>query len=144
MFTKDKAMHSLNVANFMRNRAPLLGLDPDKAWLIGYIHDIGYVIDAKDHNELGAGIISEYSQELERYILFHDFSGVPTDHMEFLLRLADLTVDETGKYVGINERIKSILRRDCTATRDRLDKSVDNLAEYAVANGLWDIMECCY
>lgn len=144
MFSKDKAIHSLEVANFMKDRAYILKLDADKAWLVGYIHDIGYTKTNDNHAKAGSEMIQDYSDDLAYYISVHDSLNYPKDHMEFLLRLADLVVDETGKYVGIKNRIDSICRRRSSIKRENLEKMVLELERYAVDNNIKNVMRDCY
>lgn len=143
-FTKDKAIHSLEVANFMRSWAPTLNLDPDKAWLIGYTHDIGYIFGSANHSTTGCALMSEFSNDLARYILAHDSTDEPEDDMEFLLCLADLVVDETGKYVGIDERIKSIGRRRSDIDIDVIKSCAALVESYAIKNGYIDLYRRCF
>lgn len=140
-FTTNKALHSLEVANFMRNRAPLLGVDPDKAWLTGWCHDIGYVHGGPYHNESGAQMACLYSDELAEYVRLHDSKEPIKDHLQFLLVLADWVIDETGKYVGVHERAQSILRRDCLVSEENLKMYIRRLAEYAEKHNLEDFYE---
>ena len=144
MFSKDKAIHSLEVANFMKDRAEILGLKPDEAWLIGYIHDIGYSKTIENHAKAGAKMLEGYSEDLSYYVQMHDCLAYPANHMEFLLRLADLVVDETGKYIGIKNRIDSICRRKIAVKRENLEKMLLELERYAVDNNLKNIMKDCY
>lgn len=140
-FTTNKALHSLEVANFMRNRAPLLGINPDEAWLLGWCHDIGYVHGGPKHNETGAVMADWFSNRLSKYVRLHDSKEPIEDHLQFLLVLADWVIDETGKYVGVNERLHSILRRDYGVNEEDLRMHVRNLAEYAERYGLKDFYE---
>lgn len=140
-FTTNKALHSLEVANFMRNRAPLLGVDPDEAWLLGWCHDIGYVYGGLKHNESGSAMANLFSDKLSKYVRLHDSKEPIEDHLQFLLILADWVIDETGKYVGVHERLQSILRRDCNVSEEDLRMHVRNLAEYAEKHNLEDFYE---
>ena len=142
-FTHDKALHSLNVANFMKAWAPKLGLNPDDAWVIGWLHDVGYTEVVEGHNEYGAHMLGKFSTELAHYISVHDANAVIQDDMEFLLHLADFVVDETGKHVGINERIKSINLRNGFYVAERLESEKDYLWKYAVEHGYSDIFDKC-
>lgn len=142
-FTNNKAIHSLEVANFMRNRAEALGLNSEHAWLIGYIHDIGYIYGGPNHNQLGYAIMAPFSKDLANYIYLHDSKDEIKSHMEFLLRLADFVIDETGKYVGMAERKNSILRRDINVDIKNLEDSINAIEEYAAKHNLIHIIEYC-
>jgi putative nucleotidyltransferase with HDIG domain len=144
MFTKDKAIHSLEVANFMRGRAEMLGLNPDDAWLIGYTHDIGYLYGSTKHGDTGCKIASKFSETLGKYIASHDKFEPIKDNMEFLLRLADFVVDETGRYVGMIECMNSILRRRPNMSKEKLMQFIKYIEEYAEENNLKHIIENCF
>lgn len=142
-FTKDKAMHSLGVANFMRVWAHKLNLDENKAWLIGYIHDIGYMIESNNHSYHGKELMAPYSQELSYFIGKHDTSEPIKDNMEFLLRVADLTIDHEGRYVGMEVRRNSICMRDGNKVHAILDEQIRNIKDYAEKHGFTEIIEVC-
>lgn len=139
----DKALHSIKVAEFMKAWAPKLNLNPDEAWIIGYVHDIGQMEGIKDHGEVGYQMMKDVSPMLAHYIRIHECINPIEDDMEFLLKLADMSVDNMGNFVGINARVKSIRMRDGDATIDILNSCVGFIRDYANEHSYTDIYSFC-
>lgn len=56
--SENLAQHCRNVANLMRAWAPLLNLDAEETWLLGWLHDIGYTLgDNEHHAHLGGELL---------------------------------------------------------------------------------------
>ena len=145
LFGKDKAVHSLAVANFMKSWAPAVGVNENDAWLIGYLHDIGYILDKEGHSVLGSDMLSQHSEYLADYVRRHDTTEPIRDNMEFLLKLADLSVDGNGNFVGVISRIRSLrLSSGSSYKRDVIYLQIDLLKDYAKANDLVDVLTDCF
>ena len=52
-----KARHSLAVAAYMMHRAEDYGVDPAEAYVVGLLHDVGYVNGRNNHGQEGATIL---------------------------------------------------------------------------------------
>ena len=144
MFTANKALHCLSVANFMRTWAPAVGVDSDFAWLVGYLHDIGYIKQAVDHSGIGHVMLSKYSLDLARYVLVHDRADPIQDSIEFLLKLGDLSIDEKGNFVGMTARFKSLnMRYGNMSLKPKLALMKDQLKVYAEENNFTELFYLC-
>lgn len=142
-FNQNKALHSLAVADFMRTWAPVLKLNPDHAWIIGYVHDVGCVNGSIGHSINGYNMMVGLSKELAHYISIHDNGGHIKNDMEFLLKLADYSIDHEGNLVGISERKKRMSLRDGVDVSKAVENQLNILEEYARSNGYIELYNLC-
>ena len=120
---EDKIKHMHAVAEFMYRKAPSYGLDPDEMYIIGLLHDIGYVHGPSGHPMHGArmlGKITESFNEACNLIAAHGMS--PSEYRErtgektipralILLWEADMRIGCAGETMTYAERITDIERR---------------------------------
>lgn len=122
--THNKIMHSASVAQYMSENATKYGLDREKMYVLGLLHDIGYLFGQRDHAEDGGELMGslKVSDSFRDFIALHDtnpyelqcdfshnFTDVPPEL--FLLQQADMTVDALGNFVGFDKRLKEIEKR---------------------------------
>ena len=129
-------MHSLYVGQAAGRIAKQLGLDFDYATTIGYLHDIGRIIDHTNHTVEGYKYLDNLGYpEIARYCLTHSFvnniipntigRGPSNDNYEFIsnylnsielniydniVQLCDLFCMDTG-YTTFEKRILDITKR---------------------------------
>lgn len=118
--SQDKIMHSYAVAEYMYDNAPRYNLDPEDMYLLGLVHDIGYLNDSRNHGKYGEGILYRNRFPFASTVAWHGAS--PSQYLEFtrresvpapliLLWEADLTINHKGENVGFDERLKDIANR---------------------------------
>ena len=119
----DWVDHCYGVGVYMMNRAERLGLDPIEMFVLGFLHDIGYVFTDYCHEQAGADILRKagFRKELVNAVLYHGRSEVYLRTVageEFitaeykLLTEADGHVSGTGQVVSSDRRLKDVLNRD--------------------------------
>lgn len=122
----DKVSHSKTVAEFMLKNAERYGVDPAKAYIVGLLHDIGYIAGRRGHEEKGAEMLCGLGMD-EDVINAIRFHGTKPKEMEkmikgtraendtikliTLLYEADMSVDVKGRNVGTKERLRDIRAR---------------------------------
>ena len=57
------------VANLMKNEAKFLNLDENEMFLLGFLHDIGYEIDANNHEIAGGNFLKSQKYICQRSVL---------------------------------------------------------------------------
>ncbi len=124
---KYKMAHMVGVAEYMRNNAKKYSLNPDMMYVVGLLHDIGYLEGRRHHEEFGAELLKEtfsigfnvsISNDIYQAIKLHgtspkqilDKSKLQNDVL-LLLYEADQQIDAEGHFVGFNGRLNDIKRR---------------------------------
>ena len=109
---QNRIKHILAVAEKMRESAERFGVDLNDAYLVGYLHDIGYEIGPLMHNFSGGMILEKNGFRYWEEIYWH---GVPNSNyhsnMLDLLNYSDMTTDFDGTNVTIDERLDHISSR---------------------------------
>ena len=121
--SKERIAHMHGVAEFMYQHAEEYGLkNKDEMYLLGLIHDIGYLYGKKEqHEQLGAELLG-LDTYYGKFVQFHSFT--PQEYMDYhkilaseipnemiFLWTADLSVDLTGEAVGFKKRLEDIGNR---------------------------------
>jgi len=116
--TVDRMKHSLAVATKMKELASTnkekYQVDPDDAFILGLLHDIGYEFskEQKEHANKGGLVLKEQNYKYWREVFYH---GIPQDEYDSpmlrLLNYVDMITGPTGEYVTIQERIDDIAKR---------------------------------
>jgi HD superfamily phosphodiesterase len=114
----------IGVAEYMYTNASKYNLNGEKMYVLGLLHDIGYISGSKNgHEEYGAELLKNCfpgsESNLLEIIKIHDIT--PQEYMrinnckkenipkELLLLLeADMMVDLSGEAVGFNKRLEAI------------------------------------
>lgn len=143
MINKNRELHMFCVANYMYQNAEKYNLDKNEMYLLGLMHDIGYLIDEKNHEEIGGEFLKSQNYKYADFIKYHAI--LPSRYMKLkdctkeeipkeliLLWTADMSIDLNGKNIGFDERLKDIgLRhgKDSTAYKNS-EKMIDWLKKY--------------
>lgn len=114
----NRIKHILSVAYKMKRiveETPgLYDVTPQEAFMIGYLHDVGYVFTDNqiEHEHLGGELLKEMGYKFWREIYFHGDPMAEYDSKELrLLNAADLTTDRCGNDVTLQERLDDIRNR---------------------------------
>lgn len=118
---KYKMAHMIGVAEYMRERAEDYGIDPNLAYAVGLLHDIGYLEGRHDHEQKSADILLSLGIEEEsevfnavRYHGTNPYTLPPEVISSPLLVLtyeADMCIDAMGHRVGFSKRLEDIKSR---------------------------------
>jgi predicted hydrolase (HD superfamily) len=116
--TDDRLHHILAVATKMRELAEtehnIYPVDPDEAFTLGMLHDIGYqfVDEQKQHAHAGGEVLEKQGYKYSKEIYYH---GVKQDEYDSsmlqLLNYADMTTGPAGQSLTLQERINDIADR---------------------------------
>lgn len=118
IISREKILHMWGVAEYMYQNASKYGLKPDKMYVLGLLHDIGYIKGKQDHEwygcELMQGLGFKYSEEIRLHgesieDIFNSFHSM-TPELRLLLE-ADLSIGLNGEYLGYEARLKDIGNR---------------------------------
>lgn len=124
----DKKRHSISVATVAKHLAISAKLSDRFAYMCGLFHDIGYVIDKKEHNLAGYNLLAEERlDELAVISLLHSFGTDFSEKVEKvtnkitiaeelkdyieLVTVADFIVNSKGEICGTAKRYKDIIDR---------------------------------
>ena len=115
-----RLMHMIGVAEYMYKNAHKYNLPKDEMYVLGLLHDIGYIYGKENHEESGRmllyrlGLTSakgffEYGSALAHHdeIPKENVADI-TKRVQTLLLEADMTVDMNGDVVGFDHRLKDI------------------------------------
>lgn len=109
---ENRMKHILAVAEKMRKYAESFKVDPDDAYLVGYLHDIGYEYIPLVHNAAGGMILEKNKFRYWEEIYWH---GTPNSsyhsNMLNLLNYCDLTTNYDGTNVSVDKRLSDIEKR---------------------------------
>jgi HD superfamily phosphohydrolase YqeK len=110
MIEDNRYKHMRGVAELMYELAP--ENQKEDMFLLGLLHDIGYLFGAKDHNLKGGKLLRQNGYRYWQEISAH---GLPeTDYQSAeldLLNAADMHIDGKGKRVTFAERLADIAER---------------------------------
>ena len=126
----NKNKHMKAVAEVMYENAKALNLNPEIAYVIGLLHDVGYIAIDKDtpkeekisHAQEGARILEEIGitgdnldavryHGVNGYKMIEDGKTSRISPMLMLLQYGDMSVDKYGEKVGFAKRIMDIGKR---------------------------------
>lgn len=116
----NKIRHCHAVAEYMSENAEKYGLDKDDMYLVGLLHDIGYIFGADGHASSGAEFLKKHNFDTTTAIAWH--GTTPQDFMKAtlteeipndlrLLYEADMSINAEGEYVGFDARLEDIRTR---------------------------------
>lgn len=109
---ENRLKHSLAVANKMIELNN--GMDAEKLFLIGYLHDIGYKFtsDKTKHNIIGGELLKNEGFAYWKEIYYHGEADCEYNSKYlFLLNKADMMIDNKGNNVGYDLRLQNIKER---------------------------------
>ena len=113
----DRILHSHGVAEYMYSNAGRYELNPDEMYVLGLLHDIGYVSDKANHESAGALLLQKLGYNGYEPILWHgttpdDFlSNRKQNTLPSELRLlleANLQINSKGEFVGYMSRLDEV------------------------------------
>lgn len=119
--TEDKMAHCKAVAEHMKKVAKIQGKDDltaDIYYVVGLLHDIGYLRGRKEHEINGAvilkamGIKDEYVQAILNHGT-NPYTLKANEQTDILIALqdADMSVDKYGRDAGFKKRLEDIKLR---------------------------------
>lgn len=122
--TDERMMHMHGVAEYMHAHALDVGLNPEKMYVLGLLHDIGYVDGKFGHEARGANILKSLGFETEYFISILWHGSRPSDFLALtkgrakdvpkelaLLWEADMHVNSKGEEVTFDERLRDVRER---------------------------------
>ena len=117
--SEDRMRHMHGVAEYMYKRAKDYKIDAEEMYLLGLLHDIGYIQGFEEgHEKYGARLCFSkllrdstdlvYCIEHHHQIPNHFTWNSVLCRQQYLLLEADMVVNSKGEYVGFNRRLKEI------------------------------------
>ena len=120
----NRLLHILGVAEYMYTKATDYNLDPDEMYLIGILHDIGFINDYSDdsnYQEYGDEILKKIGLTSKKGKLIRDIiklnNSVPDFKMDwnnkihrikYLLYEADMSISSVGRQVSYDGRLQNL------------------------------------
>lgn len=134
----NKTKHVHAIAEYMYEHAPEYGLDPDEMYVLGMLHDIGYIRGKTGHSENGADLLKQMgiNERFTYAILKHgaDLRKIKVTPELLLLVTADLQIDYEGEFIGYEARVAGVRLR---YGEDSIQyKRVAGTVEYLEEHGL--------
>lgn len=129
MFTPDRALHSLEVAKQMYEKAIEETNDKlyaQKMFHLGLIHDIGYQFtdNKEDHPHIGGNILRHENYEFWKEVYQHGDPKVNNPSKELnLLNYADMHTDSKGNRVSFEKRLIDIKNRYGVSSKEYINAS---------------------
>ena len=121
---EDRVRHMSNVAAYMYEKAPDYNLNPEYMYVLGLIHDIGYIDEGENHAQYGSQLLYDIGlRDTDNFsfnTMIANHSSVPDfemdwnneEHrMKYLLYEADMRINSTGKLVDYDRRLEDIYTR---------------------------------
>lgn len=115
--TDNRALHMHGVAEYMYEHAKDYELNPEDMFLLGWLHDVGYIYQDGDHAELGEKLLNRnhYPLLYSTAVAAHSDELEKKAHVSKELQLlveADMHVSSiTGKRVPYDQRLREIAVR---------------------------------
>lgn len=115
----NRTKHMAGVAEYMYEHAGDYNLDKEEMFVLGLLHDVGYIRASGDkHEEVGAAILEEKIGVTNPHILWciknhndevkHFSWSIDRHRKAFLLIKADMSVNAKGELVGYDKRLEDI------------------------------------
>lgn len=116
--TTGRLQHGFRVAQKMMQMVgsdtTLCSASPNEMFILGYIHDIGYsfVDNQKDHEHAAGVLLRGQGYKYWKEVYYHGTPECEYHSAELnLLNWADMTVNQSGEDVTIDERLEDIGKR---------------------------------
>lgn len=130
MISSDRLKHINAVAQYMYDKAE--DGKKEEMYLLGMLHDIGYLYAQKGHNVFGGNILKEQGYKYWQEVYYHGepISPYKSDELDFL-NSADMSVDSKGNLVGHEQRLNDIGDRYGYISDEYINakKVIDNLPD---------------
>lgn len=108
--SENRKKHMFAVAELMKKLAP--EEKKDQMYLLGLLHDIGYIYGQENHNKTGGNILKESGYKYWQEVYYHGDYNPPYSSYELtLLNYADMHVSPDGQYISFEERLEDIKLR---------------------------------
>ena len=113
----NRLLHSAGVAVYMSEHAAKYGIDPETAYIVGLLHDIGYIGGRDGHENRGAnllanlGVRADIADAIRPHGNFGDIDPGSVSNLFLLLIEADTQIDGQGAFVGFDGRLEDVGRR---------------------------------
>lgn len=118
--SENKMRHINGVAEYMYWNADKYDLDKDDMFLLGMLHDVGYLYGSEGHSEEGAKLLCKNRYVYAWAVAWH--GKTPKEYLDavqktnvpkalILLWEADLSIDGNGDEVGFDARLEDIKKR---------------------------------
>ena len=145
--TDERMAHMHGVAEYMYAHALEHQLEPEKMYVLGLLHDIGYLGGKDGHESRGANILKNLGFEMGYFIAILWHGSTPSDFLALtggekklkipkeliLLWRADMSVDSKGNEVGFQKRLEDIGNRLGFESREY--KNCSEVIEWLIHNG---------
>jgi HD superfamily phosphodiesterase len=96
----------------MFNHASEYGLDPQEAALLGWVHDLGYMIgDNRTHAKIGGDLLRSQGYVHWKEVAAHGTMEGLNTTLGILLNKADMSVDSRGDLVSFEARLENVADR---------------------------------
>ena len=113
IISEERISHMHGVAEYMYNNAEKYNLDKAQMYVVGLLHDIGYLFGKENHPITGSQLLKDLGFIHADDISLH--GDVPdSQNISNVLRLlleADLTIGKDGTLVGYKNRLEDIAAR---------------------------------
>ena len=141
---ENRIKHMHGVAEYMYRNAKKYDLNSEEMYILGLVHDIGYLKDRLDHEVHGARLLEKEGYKYSSIISWH--GTTPLDYMRLrdcsvedipkeliLLWEADVSVDSMGNEVGFKGRLTDVgLRYGFDSLPHRIvEETINWLKEYS-------------
>lgn len=113
IISKERILHMHGVAEYMYRNAEKYNLDKAQMYVVGLLHDIGYIFGKENHPITGSQLLKSLGFTHADDIALHG-NAPSSQNISKVLNLlleADLTVGKDGTVVGYKCRLKDIGER---------------------------------
>lgn len=122
LITDERMAHMHGVAEYCFCHAadPFYDLDPHRMYVLGLLHDIGYVDGAKHHEQFGGNLLKALGYADWKMVYDHAKLLTMDDmHNKCIILLieADLKVDMSGNISGYDAKLSDIAAKHGTDSR---------------------------
>lgn len=112
LLSENKIKHCKGVAEYMYNNAEKYGLDKEEMYLLGLVHDIGYLFAREKHGMNGSELLKSMGYKYYQEVKYHgrwtdDYNSAALN----LLRKADLSIDYLGRPINPLNRMDDVRKR---------------------------------
>lgn len=116
MISDERIAHMHGVAEYMYEHAGEYGLPADDMYLLGLLHDIGYLYGSDNHEVNGErllrknGFLLKYSIAVGNHAKYISDSIHPIKERVLLIE-ADMHIGPDGEYMSFRDRLNDIKKR---------------------------------
>lgn len=124
LITDSRIKHMHGVAEYMYQNADKYNLNKNEMYVLGLLHDVGYINGKPFHEEFGADLLNNIGIPLHKSDTVRWHGTTPQEYLDshmtwdnyippqlILLWEADMHIDQTGEDVGYDARLEDIGNR---------------------------------